>query len=187
MIEATIGLLRNTGFAGAGINDVIKTSGAPKGSLYHFFPQGKQQLVSEALQVYAARVLKVIEEGLSGGEDPGGKVRALFGVFARRLEASRFRASCAAGAVSLDLEDDLEAIRLIIAVAFSQWIDMIAGQLNLPDPERGRAFADLMLTTIEGAYIRGRAERSSRPFIEAGQWLAQLAELLATAAPRDAA
>ena len=49
VLEAAILLMRRTGFSGAGINEILKESGAPKGSLYYFFPQGKKQIVSEAL------------------------------------------------------------------------------------------------------------------------------------------
>ena len=42
MIDATITLLRRSGLSGAGINEIVRESGAPKGSLYHFFPDGKQ-------------------------------------------------------------------------------------------------------------------------------------------------
>jgi hypothetical protein len=47
---------------------------------------------------------------------------------------------------------------------------------NFDDPRRARSFAGLLVTAIEGAYIRGRAERSAQPFIDAGKWLATLAE-----------
>ena len=57
MIEATIGLMRGSGLSGAGINDIVRASGAPKGSVYHFFPNGKVQIVSEALERYSEREL----------------------------------------------------------------------------------------------------------------------------------
>ena len=39
---------------------------------------------------------------------------------------------------------------------------------------RRMALAGLVLSAIEGAYVRGRAERSKQPFDEAGAWLAIL-------------
>jgi TetR/AcrR family transcriptional repressor of lmrAB and yxaGH operons len=177
MLEATITLMRRSGLSGAGINEIVRESSAPKGSIYHFFPQGKKQIVGEALAVYAGRVRAMIDAGLSSGRTPGGKVRALFRAFAQRIEQGDFRASCAAGAVSLDLDgDELEIVRQAIASAFDEWTALIATRLGFADARRARSFAGLVLTAIEGAYVRGRAERSSRPFIEAGQWLAELAD-----------
>jgi TetR/AcrR family transcriptional repressor of lmrAB and yxaGH operons len=176
MIEAAIALMRRSGLSGAGINEIVRHSGAPKGSVYHFFPQGKRQIVAESLAVYSQRVLAAMAASLAGGRTPGGKVQALFRAFAQRLEQGEFRASCAAGTVCLDLDDDLEVVRLAVESAFDDWAALIAAHLGFADARRARSFAGLVLTAIEGAYIRGRAERSSRPFREAGQWLSELAD-----------
>ena len=50
--------------------------------------------------------------------------------------------------------------------------------LHLADRRRARSFAGLLLTTIEGAYIRGRAERSTRAFDEAASLLGDMAETI---------
>jgi hypothetical protein len=52
---------------------------------------------------------------------------------------------------------------------------VIARHFAQSDGRAARSFAGLLLTAFEGAYIRARAERSSRPFEEAGAWLAELA------------
>jgi hypothetical protein len=97
-------------------------------------------------------------------------------VTAQRLEESAFQQSCAGGAVSLDLDLELEAVRLSVVAFFDQTMALFARHFPLEDKRRARAFAGLLLTAIEGGYIRGRAERSSRAFREAAQWLAELAE-----------
>lgn len=181
MLDAGIELMRGSGLAGAGINDLVAASGAPKGSIYHFFPGGKHQLVGEALAEYTARVHAWIEDALAGARTPAGRVRALFAAFARRLEAADFRQSCAAGAVCLDLDDELEGLRASVAAAFDDWLELLEAGFGLADQRRARSFAGLVLTAIEGAYIRGRAERSGQPFLEAGRWLAEVAEREATA------
>ncbi len=175
MLESTIELMRGYGLSGAGINDIVRDSGAPKGSVYHFFPDGKLQIATEALVVYSARVRDFIDRTLAGKARPEERVKALFAAFARRVEAGDYLRSCAVGAVSLDLGDELETLRLVLATAFDDWRALIASHLQLADARRSRSFAGLVLTAIEGAYIRSRVERSSRPFQEAGAWLAELA------------
>lgn len=175
MVEAAIALMRGSGLSGAGINEIVRASGAPKGSVYHFFPSGKLQIVAEALAVYSERVRRLIDEALASRRDPGDKVVALFDAFARRVEAGGFRQSCAVGTVSLDLDRDLDDLRAVLAAAFAEWVALIAGHFDCGELRRTRSFASLLLTGIEGAYIRCRAEHSSRPFKEAGRWLAQLA------------
>ncbi len=175
MIESTIDLMRGYGLSGAGINDIVRDSGAPKGSVYHFFPDGKLQIATEALVVYSARVRGFIEHALAGKAGPPEQVKALFTAFARRVEAGDYLRSCAVGAVSLDLGDELEALRLVLASAFDDWRALIASHIKVGGVRQSRSFAGLVLTAIEGAYIRSRVERSSRPFQEAGAWLAELA------------
>lgn len=174
MIEATIELMRGSGLSGAGINEIVRESAAPKGSVYHFFPAGKQQIVSEALADYSGRVRQFIDAALSSRREPTQKVRALFDAFAQRVEAGQFRRSCAFGAVCLDLDADLNELRTVIAEAFDDWQSLIAGHFDLGHASRTRSFSGLVLTAIEGAYIRARAEQSSRPFHEAGAWLGEL-------------
>jgi TetR/AcrR family transcriptional repressor of lmrAB and yxaGH operons len=176
IVEATITLMRRSGYSGAGLNEILRESGAPKGSMYHYFPGGKRQVAGEALAAYARQILAMFDESLSTGRTPGAKVRALFDARAKRLEKSAFRMSCAAGAACLDLDDDLDLVRLAIASAFADWIALIAKHFRFADSRRTRSFAGLVLTAIEGAYIRGRAEHSGRAFREAGAWLAEIAE-----------
>jgi len=175
MIEATIDLMRSSGLSGAGINEIVRASGAPKGSVYHFFPGGKQQIAVEALTAYSQRVMAFIETALASRKSPPLKVRALFDAFARRVEDAQFRKSCAAGTVCLDLDADLEALRSVVADAFDAWMAVIARHFAQGDVRVARSFAGLLLTAFAGGYIRARAERSSRPFKEAGTWLAELA------------
>jgi TetR/AcrR family transcriptional regulator, lmrAB and yxaGH operons repressor len=176
IIEAAISLMRRSGLSGAGINEIVAESRAPKGSIYYFFPQGKQQIVTEALAVYAKRGLAAWGEALSTAEEPGRKIHALFDAIAARTEVGQYRASCAAGTVILDLDDDLELVRAAIADAFSQWIELISSHFPIGNAERRTSFAGLVLTVIEGAFIRARAERSSKPFQDAARWLAEIAE-----------
>ena len=56
---------------------------------------------------------------------------------------------------------------------FGAYVAEIAEHFTLANPTRTASFAGFMLTAIEGSYIRGRAERSGRAFIEAGRWLAE--------------
>jgi TetR/AcrR family transcriptional repressor of lmrAB and yxaGH operons len=176
MIEATIALMRGSGFSGAGINDIVRESGAPKGSVYHYFPNGKVQIATEALAAYSQRVMVFIDRALAKKRLPSTKVRALFDAFAQRVEEGDYRKSCAVGTVSLDLDADLENLRVVLGAAFADWATLIARHFDLGDVQRTKSFAGLLLTAIEGAYVRCRAERSSRPFKEAGVWLAELVE-----------
>ena len=174
MLEAAITLMRGSGLTGAGINEIVRESGAPKGSVYHFFPDGKLSLAADALAIYSKRVRDFIDAALSTRKTPEAKIRALFAAFAKRIEETDYLRSCAIGAVSLDLNEEVAGLQPVLAHALGDWVGCIAAHFDLGDAKRTRSFASLVLTTVEGAYIRCRAERSKRPFLESGKWLAEL-------------
>jgi TetR/AcrR family transcriptional repressor of lmrAB and yxaGH operons len=174
LIAAAIALMRRTGLAGAGINEIVRESGAPKGSVYHYFPDGKQQIVQEALAAYRGDVVRFIDATLARRRAPAQKVRALFDAFAERVEQGRYLHSCPAGTVCLDLDADLDALRAIVAATLAAYVDAVAVHFSALGPQRARSFAGLVVTAIEGAYVRARAERSGAPFREAGAWIAEL-------------
>jgi TetR/AcrR family transcriptional repressor of lmrAB and yxaGH operons len=184
IIEAAISLMRRSGLSGAGINEIVAASGAPKGSIYYYFPQGKQQIVSEALAVYAQRGLANWGQALSTAEAPGKKIHALFDSIAARTKLGRYAESCAAGTVTLDLDSELDVVRMAIAATFSQWMKLLSVHFPISDPEKRKSFAGLVLTAIQGAFIRARAERSTKPFQDAAAWLAEIAEREVKQAPR---
>jgi TetR/AcrR family transcriptional repressor of lmrAB and yxaGH operons len=174
MIEAAIELMRSYGLSGAGINDVVQLSGAPRGSLYHHFPAGKLQMAGEALGVHGDRVAAFIDAALDSARAGPRKVEALFEAFSRRVEEADFRKSCPFGCVALDLDAETEDLRVVVAQAFDRWQALIAAHFA-PLGKRAPEFAGLLITGIEGAYVRARAEHSGEPFRQTGRWLARLA------------
>ena len=177
MIEDAIMLMRRSGYSGVGINEVLAESRAPKGSMYHYFPSGKRQMAAEALTIYAERIVVFMDENLARGKTPEGKVRCLFAAFGDRLEQFEYRLSCAAGCVSLDLAPETEDVRTAVQEAFARYMETIARHFAFRSRRRAESFAGFVLTAIEGAYVRGRAEHSSAAFREAGEWLGRLAEM----------
>jgi hypothetical protein len=120
-------------------------------------------------------VAAFIDAALRGRRTPAARVKALFAAFAERVEQGRFAASCAAGTVCLDLEAGDGPLRAVVARALDLYVETVAGHFECGDRRRSRAFAGLLVSAIEGAYIRSRAQRTSEPFREAGAWLAAAA------------
>src|SRR5438874_9436927 len=82
LLESAIFLMRQSGLSGAGINQILAHSRAPKGSMYYYFPRGKLQLTAEALKLYGDRVAAAFEQALASNERPAEKVRSLFRLIA---------------------------------------------------------------------------------------------------------
>jgi TetR/AcrR family transcriptional repressor of lmrAB and yxaGH operons len=167
MILATLDLLRTAGLTGAALNDIVAASGAPKGSLYHFFPGGKDQLVTAALG----------EAVFSRTGPLSQKVNELFGAAASRLAASGFTRGCPVGAVTLDLEGGSERLQAVCRDIFRAWCGIIESGLDgVPLTKRGRV-AQLILATLEGGLILSRARADKAPLLETGALLAETLDL----------
>jgi TetR/AcrR family transcriptional repressor of lmrAB and yxaGH operons len=172
MIAATLDLLRGGGLAGAGINHIVAVSGAPKGSVYHFFPGGKHELVVAALRRAEGAIGEGFRAIFSGDAALPQKVLTLFKITAERMESTAFTKGCPVAAVTLDIDDSSEDLRAIGDAVFATWRQIIASGLHdIPAAERNKV-AQLILATLEGALILARAQASADPLLETGELLA---------------
>ena len=177
MLDAAEALLRERGLAGAGIQQVVARSGAPIGSVYHFFPGGKTQLVAEALQIHGEKARALFERMLEDTSEPlPERLRRLFRTAASGFDRAGGDKSCAIGTVTLDLDLRHEALREVCRDALERWIASIARQLPWSDEGVRQSFAETIVAALEGAFILSRARQSGRPFITVGESLATILE-----------
>ena len=112
--------------AGTGIKDVVARSGAPIGSLYHYFPGGKTQLVSESVQINADKSRRLLSKFFDGKQTGAAALRSLFHTAADGFERAGGNKGCAVGAVTLDLMPDDAALREICKSTFDDWVAIVA-------------------------------------------------------------
>jgi len=172
MILATLDLLRQSGLSGAGINQVVAASAAPRGSVYHYFPGGKLELTTAALKEAERGVGQRFRDIFHKSTPIATKVASLFAAAGNSLEGNQFTRGCPVAAVTLDIERDSEDLRAVCRGIFDSWQEIIAAGLNgVPRAER-RGVARLILATFEGALILSRAEATKEPLLRAGKSLA---------------
>jgi TetR/AcrR family transcriptional regulator, lmrAB and yxaGH operons repressor len=162
MIARTAGLLARKGLQGASLSEVLQASGAPRGSLYHHFPGGKDELVLAAVNAAGAYALAVLDS-LEGR--PAVEVAERFVALWRSvLAASDFSAGCAVAAVTVAA--NAPALLDKTADVFRQWRTRLGALLAAGgvDPKRAGALAATLISACEGAVILARAERSFEPF-----------------------
>ena len=181
MIERTAVLLAKKGLQGASFSEILEASGAPRGSLYHHFPGGKDELVLAALEHAADQALGVLDR-LSG--KPAREVAEGFlSLWRSVLARSDFSAGCAVVAVTVAAES--EDLRARAAEILRSWREklvtlFVAG--GIPK-KKARAVAASLVAACEGAVILARAERSFEPFdLVAAEQLAMI-ETAAKSAP----
>jgi AcrR family transcriptional regulator len=162
MIERTAVLLAKKGLQGASFSEILEASGAPRGSLYHHFPGGKDELVLAALEHVGSQALGVLDR-LSG--KPAREVaEAFLSLWRTVLARSDFSAGCAVVAVTVAAES--ETLRTRSAGILKEWCERLAtlfAESGMPR-KKARALATSLVAACEGAVILARAERSFEPF-----------------------
>src|SRR3954470_16570687 len=124
MIESAVALFRERGVDGTSFADVIERSGAPRGSLYHWFPGGKAQLAEEATRYAGDLIAGGLADALEE-KDPVSAVRGFARLYRRFLRASDFEAGCPI--VSATLEGDRSpGARDAAGAAFATWQGTLA-------------------------------------------------------------
>jgi len=182
MVDAAIAGMRTCGLAGAGINQVIAASGAPKGSLYHYFPGGKLELAREGLERFGELRQEELRTVLAGDGGPDQKVQRLFKRAAKALAQEEFRMGCAVAGVALDLDEDSALLGPVCSALLDSWADALAVAFEPLPQARRRVLARFVITVFEGALVQARAACSTQPMLEAGELAASLvrAELPST-------
>lgn len=179
-------LMQRQGYHATGLAQIVEESGAPRGSLYFYFPGGKEELAVAALRDAGAYWKKRIEAAIEAAPDLGAAVVAVCKLFADELAASDWQLGCPLATVALEASASSEAVRLTCAEHFAGWEASIAARLAASgvDPDAALRMAMFALSTIEGALMLARVERSPRPLEVVGEGLRALVGLVALGVPR---
>ena len=103
IINAAVTLFRRQGYAGTGLNDIVDASGAPKGSLYHYFPKGKASIATAAIEEAGLRVARTVTDLAEETGSTAELLRAHARLLAGWMKASRFRDGCPITTVLLEM------------------------------------------------------------------------------------
>jgi AcrR family transcriptional regulator len=162
MIESAVTLLAMRGLQGTAFSDVVERSGAPRGSIYHHFPGGKDQLVEAAIAASGQRTVQILDA--VEGASPIAITTYFLDLWRDVLVRSKLRAGCAVLAVtvatdSTDLLDHAAAI-------FRAWHARLTGLYVAAgvDPTTASSFAMTLIAASEGAVVLSRAQRDMAPF-----------------------
>jgi len=188
LVQASAELLARQGFNATGVKQIVTAAQAPFGSMYHFFPGGKEQLGAEAIRASGAVYEQLIEAVFDPAPDPVTGVRLFFAGAAAHLEETDYADACPIATVALEVSSVSEQMRLACAEVFESWI--VAGSQRFERagvaPARARDLITAMLAALEGAFVLARASRTTESLLVAGDAMAAVVEAeLARAEPVD--
>lgn len=170
IMDSSAELFRRQGYAGTGIKQILAAANAPFGSLYHFFPGGKEQLGAETIRSSGALYMQLFVTIAAQAPDVPTAVGAFFSGAAETLVETDYADACPIATVALEVASTNEQLRQASADVFESWIAGAAQYFAAAgiEPERARELALSMLCLLEGAFVFCRAMRSTEPLHVAG-------------------
>lgn len=171
------------GYTATGLKAIVTESGAPVGSLYHFFPSGKEGLGVEAMLQSGRHFAELIETVFDAEDDDvASKTWRFFRDAAAVVEVSGYADACPIATVAAEVASSSEPMRKACATAFRSWLTILEARYTDAgiEPAEAHRLAVSAFCAIEGAFLLARTLRSVEPILVAG---AQVQAAVAAALP----
>jgi AcrR family transcriptional regulator len=174
MVRGAADLLATRGVQGTSFSEVIAHTGAPRGSIYHHFPGGKDELVEAAIRSVGDGVTALLDS--LDAPSPAKLVDAFVDGWRAVLVAGDFERGCAVAASCLGSEATTD-LRTVSGEIFRSWRNALASAFVRSGATRRRAedLAMVCIASVEGALIVGRAEHDDAVFDALKRQLRRLA------------
>jgi AcrR family transcriptional regulator len=170
IIDSSAELFRRQGYTATGVKQIVEAANAPFGSIYHFFPGGKEQLGAETIRSSGQLYIQLFATIAMQAPDALSAVGDFFAGATDTLTETDYADACPIATVALEVASTSEPLREATAEVFDSWI---AGAteyfiaVGIPRPT-ARELAFTMLSLLEGAFIFCRATRTTEPLQIAG-------------------
>jgi len=165
LVQTAMRLFRQQGYASTGLQQVLAESGAPKGSLYHYFPNGKEALGEAAVKLAGDLMGQMLLRLAERHKQPRAFVKAYCDVIAGWMEESQFRSGCPIATTMLETAPHSPRLTEAGMQAFDRWIDIVASVLARAglSQKEARVRGQLLIATMEGALLMARMRQSTQP------------------------
>ena len=171
IVAATTNLFRQRGYNGTSLKMIIDAAGTTNGSLYHFFPGGKDDLAAAVVRESGAAYLELFELYMDGPDDILTALTSFFEGGSVVLEETEFIDPCPIGTIAREVASVNEPLRLATQRVFRSWIDAASERLDQAgvDPGRAQSLATCLVAIIEGGFVLSRAARNAAPLRACGE------------------
>lgn len=166
LIKTASRLFQLQGYHATGLNQIIKESGAPKGSLYYHFPNGKGQLAIESVQQTARFVSENIEKGLSKISDPVQAIQNFIIEMGKSFQSDRFEGIPIAS-VALEAALISDPLRKECQAAYETFQNIFTKKLVNSGYEinKARELGIVINAMLEGAFLTSYTLGHNEPLL----------------------
>jgi AcrR family transcriptional regulator len=175
IVTSSAELFRRQGYTGTGMKQIVTAAQAPFGSVYHFFPGGKEALGAEAIRWSGGMYGQLVPAVFDPAPDAVTAVRDFFAGAAEHLVETDYADACPIATVALEVSSSSEPLRRACADVFEGWIELAVERFTAAGAaeDLARELAIGMIAALEGAFVLARALRSTEPLDVAGALAAE--------------
>ena len=155
LVAAAVSLFQARGYHAVGVADILAHAKLPKGSLYHHFPGGKEELAAAAVAFIADEVEALLTKRFGEGLSPSAMFTEIAENTAQWLERSGFAQGALIGALAAAAGPDHPLLTAAVGQAYSRWAARFA-QAE-PNTQSAQTEALQKLASLEGAILLARA------------------------------
>ena len=162
LVEHMSRSIRESGVGASTVERVLRSSRVTAGSMYHFFPDGKEALVAAAVEAAGVEGAALLASVMEDPSSPADGTEVFYTGRAADMEENDFVFGCPVGVPSTEAAG-IEAVRAAGASAFRSWIAVIASALEDRgfSPDRAQSTARFAIAAYEGASTVARALRDT--------------------------
>jgi AcrR family transcriptional regulator len=184
LLTTTAALFQRQGLNGTSMKEITDGAEATTGSLYHFFPGGKDELAAEVIRTAGAGYLELFEMVTAVATSSAQAISMLFEGAAATLEQSDFVDACPIFTVAHEVASADETLRLACDSVFISWTATATAMFKTDGlrPKPAAELATTVVAAIGGAFIVARTAKNADLMRATGRNIAELVER-AVAAP----
>ena len=155
-------IFREHGFAGTSLSEITVRTGLGKGSIYHFFPNGKKEMAEAVLDDVATWFEENVFLPLRENKDAKSGIKIMF------EEVNKYFCSgeriCLVGAFALD--DTRDQFTTKVNAYFTAWTNSLTVALkrNGYSTKGARQTAEDIIASIQGALVLARSQDDPKVF-----------------------
>lgn len=166
MLESALWHLRRGGLAAFSVDEVVRHAGAPRGSVYHHFPEGRSQLIAEAMAAAAGQLVSLIQATTADVDSPVAAVAMIADAFRSAMLEADFEAGCPLATVALEAGPEDVELRATIGHAFGAWQAAVTDVLLRGGLAMDTAMqhAAASIAAVEGGLVLARSLRDVAAF-----------------------
>ncbi|WDH80718.1 TetR/AcrR family transcriptional regulator [Paenibacillus urinalis] len=179
IVNTAARLFFSQGYHATGLNQIIKESNTPKGSLYHYFPHGKEELAHVCIQKANEDILQKFEACFTASDNTGDAIQLFVHKLADETEAAGFTgflpfsfwAAVETSCISHQLREACQGV-------FADWQQVIAKNLIKDgiSEQKARETGLLVISLLEGALIISLTNQDKQPMLTAADYLSVVAK-----------